>query len=141
NIGVDNEDINVIINEYNTLVLEKERLLESSTTKNPVVVDLNAKINKIKFNIIESLNMYTSTLNILLQDIRGQESVLNNKVTEIPQQEKNYQFIERQQNINEALYLYLLRKREEVSVVMSSQASMARILDVAYTPSQQTFPN
>ncbi|WP_417359461.1 GumC family protein [Galbibacter sp.] len=141
NIGVDNEEINVIINQYNTLVLEKERLLESSTEKNPVVVDLNSKINKIKFNIIQSLKMYTSSLNILLQDIRGQESVLNNRVTEIPQQEKDYRFIERQQNIKEALYLYLLRKREEVSVVMSSQASMARTLDVAYTPRKPIFPN
>lgn len=141
NIGIENEDINVIINEYNTMVLEKERLLESSTEKNPVVVDLNAKINKIKFNIIESLKMYTSSLNILLQDVRAQESVLSNRVTEIPQQEKDYRFIERQQNIKEALYLYLLRKREEVSVMMSSQASMARTLDVAYTPKDPTFPN
>src|SRR5699024_7007921 len=44
-------------------------------------------------------------------------------------------------NIKEALYLYLLRKREEVSVVMSSQASMARTLDVAYTPTKPIFPN
>lgn len=141
NIGVDNEEINVIINEYNTLVLEKERLLESSTEKNPVIVDLNSKINKIKFNIIESLKMYTSSLNILLQDIKGQESVLNNRVTEIPQQEKDFRFIERQQNIKEALYLFLLRRREEVSMVMSSQASMARILDVAYSPANPVFPN
>src|SRR5690606_35039370 len=47
----------------------------------------------------------------------------------------------RQQNIKEVLYLYLLRKREEVSVVMSSQASMARTLDVAYTPRRPIFPN
>src|SRR5690606_13159408 len=141
NIGIENEDINVIINEYNALVLEKERLLVSSTEKNPVVMDLNAKINKIKFNIIESLKMYGSSLNILLQDIRQQESVLDTRVTEIPQQEKDYRFIERQQNIKEALYLFLLRKREEVSLVMSSQASMARTLDVAYTPSEPTFPN
>lgn len=141
NIGIENEDINVIINEYNTLVLEKEQLLESSTEINPVVVDLTAKINKIKFNIIQSLRMYTSSLNILLQDIRQQESNLDNKVTEIPQQEKDYRFIERQQNIKEALYLFLLRKREEVSVMMSSQSSMARTLDVAYTPSKPIFPN
>lgn len=141
NIGIENEDINVIINEYNVLVLEKERLLESSTEKNPVVVDLNAKINKIKFNIIRSLKMYTSSLNILLQDIRQQESTLDSRVTEIPQQEKDYRFIERQQNIKEALYLFLLRKREEVSVMMSSQASMARTLDFAYTPRSPIFPN
>lgn len=141
NIGIENEDINVIINEYNTMVLEKERLLESSTEKNPVVVDLTSKINKVKFNIIESLKLYTSSLNILLQDIRQQESTLDNRVTKIPQQEKDYRFIERQQNIKEALYLYLLRKREEVSMVMSSQASMARTLDVAYTPRKPIFPN
>src|SRR5690606_6907503 len=141
NIGIENEEINLIINEYNTLVLEKERLLESSTEKNPVVVDLTAKINKIKFNIIESLRMYTSSLNILLQDIRQQESVLDSRVTEIPQQEKDYRFIERQQNIKEALYLFLLRRREEVSVMMSSQSSMARTLDFAYTPRKPIFPN
>src|SRR5690606_23946530 len=141
NIGIENEEINVIINEYNVLVLEKERLLESSTEINPVIVDLNAKINKIKFNIIESLRMYTSSLNILLQDIRQQESVLDSRVTEIPQQEKDYRFIERQQNIKEALYLFLLRRREEVSVMMSSQSSMARTLDFAYTPRKPIFPN
>ena len=141
NIGIDNEEINTTISTYNIMVLELEQLLTGSTEKNPMVIDLNAKIQKIKFNIIESLKLYTSSLAILLQDIKQRESILDSRVTEIPQQEKDFRFIERQQNIKEALYLFLLRKREEVSLIMSSQATMARTLDVAYTPIEPIFPN
>ncbi len=123
------------------MVLEIEQLRVGSTDKNPMVIELGSRIEKTKSNIIESLKLYTSSLNILLQDVQQQESRLDSKVMEIPQQEKDFRFIERQQNIKEALYLFLLRKREEVSLIMSSQATMARTLDVAYTPFEPIFPN
>ena len=45
------EDTNsaTLIAEYNNLVIERDRILKSSTLENPVVVRVNDKINSLKY--------------------------------------------------------------------------------------------
>ncbi|MCF8716264.1 polysaccharide biosynthesis tyrosine autokinase [Joostella atrarenae] len=133
NIGIDGDDIPNQINDYNNLVLHREELMLSSTNKNPIVIQLDSRINRLRQNILEGLNSHLNNVKIVLNDLNTQESIYDRNIVDIPSQEKNYRAIERQQNIKEALYIFLLRKREEVAVSKSSLLSMATIIDHAYT--------
>jgi capsular exopolysaccharide synthesis family protein len=140
NVGLNAENVAQSVSNYNQLVLERNRLLKNSTSKNPVIVNITNQINQLKSNISSSLVNALRDLELTMKDLNIQESRLNSKISKVPVNERLYRGIERQQTIKEQLYLFLLTQREQANISLSVSSPKAKVVDFAYTSKAPIAP-
>jgi len=139
-LGVGDNNSSTFKDQYNQLMIEKQRLLKNSTEKNPIVANINEQLSSLKENFTQSLNNLESTQKVTLNNLNKQNSLYNARIYAAPKQEKQIRDIQRQQQIKEQLYLYLLRKREETAISLGAAEPNAEIIDYAVSLPFSTSP-
>lgn len=141
NTGIGDMNIESQISLYNTAKLKRDRLIDDSSENNPVVQELNNSLRAMKQNIIRAVDNMIVSLNVQRSDAQSREMRAQNRVTAIPAKERQMLSIERQQKVKEALYIYLLNKREENALSQAMADNNARVIDGAEGSNAPISPN
>lgn len=131
NVGLQDQDLSKLIDQYNTLLIERKRLLLTSSETNPAVVNMNTGIEATRHNVQTTVTSVLKGLQITKADLERQARKFEGRISSAPQQEKEFLSMARQQEIKAQLYIMLLQKREENAITLAATATNGRIIEEA----------
>ena len=141
NLGLTSSSVEKQIGEYNNLVLQRDRLSTSTTENNPLIADINASIISIRDAILRSVDNLIATLGIQINKIESQERQILSRMSSNSGQELKLLSIERQQQITQNLYIFLLQKREENELAALINVGNTRLLMMPNGAPNPVSPN
>ena len=129
NVGLKEEKLTTAIDEYNSLLAERRRLLRTSSENNPAVINLNDGILTMQKSIQTTVASTLKGLQITQNDLERQMRQFTDRISSAPQQEREYINLARQQEIKSRLYLVLLQQREENILSLGLTTDTGRIVE------------
>lgn len=129
NVGLDDQGLSSVISQYNTMLIERQRLLRTSSESNPAVINLNTGIEAMRTSVRTSVESVLQGLRITKADLDRKATGLESRISSAPQYEKEFLTISRQQEIKAQLYTILLQKREENAITLAATANNGRIIE------------
>lgn len=126
-----------LVEKYNTILLQRDKLLLSTTEGNPLVTNLDIQLSNLRNDMIKSLQNQQKALQLSKDRIISENAILSNMVSNVPVQERKYVDLSREQSVKQALYLFLLQKKEETAITKASNIPNAAVIE---TPKSEYLP-
>ena len=141
NVGISDAGLNNIINSYNNLVTERNRMIANSSELNPRVLNTNHQLDDSKKTIELTVTNLINAYKIRAKELQKVIGNSQRKMAQIPQQQYELQQLSRRMEIIEPLFQLLQQKREEAQMIMYSYSDELRIIESAFGPSAPISPN
>lgn len=140
NVGLQEGKLTTAIDQYNSLLAERRRLLRTSSESNPAVINLNDGIQTMQKSIQTTVASTLKGLQITQNDLERQMRQFTDRINSAPQQEKEYINLARQQEIKSRLYLVLLQQREENILALGLTTDTGRIVEETLADNSPVTP-
>ncbi len=125
---VNGGNANAEITEYNTTLMERNRLVSANSVSNPLVKDFDRRLEGMRKAIAQTVSTQVDQLKTALNDMIAERNRASGRIANSPNQANDLLGVERQQEVKEALYLYLLEKKEENDLSQTFTAYNTRII-------------
>jgi capsular exopolysaccharide synthesis family protein len=128
NIGITDVGLSRMINDYNTALLTNDVLMKGMTPENPKYIQLTQANENARSSIENMLYTLKQTYDVTKQDLTRQLTQSRSRIMSVPQQQMGLLGKEREQQIKQNLFLFLMQKREETNLTIASTPNKARIV-------------
>ncbi len=129
NLGLTDAGLVGVIQKYNELVINRQRLAHGSSDENPSLKLVEQEITLTRNAILTGISNSRKGLQITGNDLKLQNSEMMGKIRSIPRKEREILEIKRQQQVKASLYLFLLQKREEAGLNTAVSVPKGRVLN------------
>ncbi|EPR67545.1 Tyrosine-protein kinase Wzc [Cyclobacterium qasimii M12-11B] len=142
NLSIIDETLTGLVDEFNRLQNERQRLLRTVQPNNPVVATIIGQLESLKDNIGTNIANIKNGLKIESQNLKSDLAQINARISNVPEIERGLLELTREQNRKQEQYNYLQSKKEESNLSLATTTvSNARVIDKAASSGSPVKPN
>jgi tyrosine-protein kinase Etk/Wzc len=130
--NITDNGLNSMLDKLSDLQLRKDQLLETTPEKNPIFDPINRQITTLKESIGEKVSTLKSQLLAQRKQLEGVGSHYSSQISRVPTLSSKNSSMNRDEDVKEKLYSFLLEQREKISLRYSSAIPDAEIVDDAH---------
>lgn len=129
-LSIEDETLKGLIQDFNSLQRERERMLRTTQPNNPIVQNLDQQLESLRIGILENIRNIKDGLTISRNSLMTTADQFQSRASRVPTIERELLDINRNQSIKQQHYLLLTRKREEALLTLASSVSTnSKIID------------
>jgi len=121
------------VNKYNEALLAQNDWRNNTSVMTSAIQNADKQLEAQRNNLLQSLVNIKKGMQITLAELRSKEKGLDSQIGNIPSAERQYTNLKREQEIQQAVYLFLIEKREEAMLKAVSLMPKLRVIDEPYT--------
>lgn len=140
NLGITEKTVAEGLQNYNSLLLERLKLLRSTNEQNPAIVTMDEQVLAVRENVLSTIKSIKSGIGISIKDLKKQEDAFMTRIKGMPTQEREFINLKRQQMIKQELFVFLLQRKEENAINLAATTPKAQLVDGAYSLNEAISP-
>ncbi|MFD2285468.1 polysaccharide biosynthesis tyrosine autokinase [Pedobacter petrophilus] len=118
-----------IMSQYNSLLIERDKRLLSDTEESPFIKNIDEQISGLRAGLLSNIQSSKNSYIITRDKLRSQLNQAEGRGEQVPQIEKDYLKLARNQQIKQELYIFLMQKAEETAISKTSNLAIAKTID------------
>lgn len=130
-MGISDQGLLNQMTALNNAQMNLDRMRKTVGEGNPVVQQLLAEIANMKPNILSNIESQERNLQLSMGNLSSTSGRYNSMLTAIPEKERELLEINRDQNIQNGIYSFLLQKREESMLSYTSTNKDLKVVNYA----------
>ena len=140
-VGIQNSELSSFTNQFNSLVIERNKLLKGRTIDNPEIILLNNQLSDLLSNLNLSVNNYIKNIQLKKEKINDYDSNLESEFYKLNETELAIVRLKRELEVKASILLFLLEKQEENYLTLAIEYPTYKVLDTPHTNYDNASPN
>jgi capsular exopolysaccharide synthesis family protein len=140
-IGIPDPLLVELLTNYQTLQAKRKSSAFGVKSNAPALKIIDQQILETKNSILENIKSIQDRLLITKSSIDQQIAGVESQIKQAPELERDYIGIQRNVEVNQNIYTFLLQKKAETSIAKATAVSDNRILDKASLGEKPVSPN
>lgn len=139
-LGITDAAFNSMVDKYNQELINRARLLHSSSEDNPLIAKTDQNIKVLREGVKNGIEATREVIKLEKSRIQKKGAEVDSKMDMAPEIERQMSEIMRQQSIKNELYIFLLQKREENALSRSLTVPTATIINMPEATGGPVYP-
>ena len=122
-----------MIKDYNDMLIAKKNLARSAKPTNPVMVAAEENLAGTRASVIRNIEGLLKASETLLASQSALAGKSDKRLNSLPAAERDYVILERDRQLKNELYAFLVSQRESAMLQLYNQSTLGFVVDEAYT--------
>lgn len=130
-VGIDDVSLNALVLKLGELYNQRQKISFSAKENNPTLVMLDKQLNQTRSQLNENLRNLIDNATRNINSQKERQNKISVQLNKLPQKEQQMVNIQRQFNLTNEIYTFLLQKRAETNISLASSIPDVQVIDVA----------